>query len=681
MIVPRRLEEVVIAVPLKLYDRVVAALASEGIFHADEPPRGVPGTLERAYRTAYSQASEKLGRLRQYFAVAGVEPRTVKGVEINVSSSWIDSFRESVESFRDVEEFYEGLLESYNRLESKLRALEEARELLRPFANVEGDLASAYKSEVLDFVAGFTEESEVLDIIGKEVAKAGGVFAFEEAAGGGFVFAAAIPQGAGRRIASLASRLGAQVYTPPEDLPGSPSEALKAVEREVDETRREMEEVRRRAQSRLGELARYYTVVSAFAFVFRVLSLTLKTDTVAVVRGYVDVKDSRRLEEVVSRASLGSYVIVSLGVKRGEERVPSKVDLPSFLRPFHRIVEIYGHPEPDEIVPTIFLAVTMPLTFALMFPDAGHGLLVLLFALLYVSRISKDWAFVIGVLGASSIVSGLMAGEFFGPIASKIVGLPKLWEELGLEVPPYALPAYAVDHGLEELAPALAMRAINVSIIIGAFMLTFGTFLAIVNSLIKRDWEGLLARAIPRFLIFASVGAPFLVYLDASQGGAVIRKAVLEGGGGDPFATMVLLAFSLGVVWMLAAGPVLSAREGHGFLSGLGHSALEAYESLLMVVGNLPSFLRIMALAMAHSSLTLAVAKVSELILEAGGAGLVLAAALYVLGNLAIAGMEGLLSFAHATRLHFYEWFSKFYSGGGVPYSPLKLEGVVIRFA
>jgi V/A-type H+-transporting ATPase subunit I len=91
LLVPRKLEEVLIAVPLPVYDRVVAALASEGIFHVEEPPPGVPGSVDRRYRSALAQASEKQGRLRQYFALAGREPYTVRGVEISVSS-WIESF-------------------------------------------------------------------------------------------------------------------------------------------------------------------------------------------------------------------------------------------------------------------------------------------------------------------------------------------------------------------------------------------------------------------------------------------------------------------------------------------------------------------------------------------------------------------------------------------------------------
>ena len=678
MLVPRKLEEVVIAVPLQLYDRVVAALASEGIFHVDEPPNKLPGSLERKYRVAYSQASEKLSRIRQYFALAGIEPYTVKGLELQVGS-WIGSFEEHVKANSNLEEFYDNLFKKYTEIETEIRVLSEAKKLIEPFYKIEGDIASAYKVEVLDFIVGFTDELEVIEVIEKETLKQGGVIAVEEGVSGVLLFAIAVPKGKGRALTSLASRLGATIYIPPEDLPGSPSEALKEIDARIKSLEDQLESIRERASSRISELARYYTVLNAFASVFKLLSLTLRTDTLAIIRGFVDVKDSRKLITIVERASLGAYTVLSLGIKRGEERIPSKVDLPGFLKPFHRIVEIYGHPQPDEIVPTVFLAVTMPLTFALMFPDAGHGLLVVLFALLYVSKISRDWAYVIGVMGAASVISGLLAGEVFGPIVSELLGISKLWKELGWEVPPYALPTYAVTHGEEELGPALSMRVINVSVIIGAFMLSFGTFLGVVNSLIKKDWEDLIERSLPRFLIFASVAAPFLVYLDAREGGRILGKAILEAGGGDPFATVVIGGFVLGVVWMAAAGPIIALKEGHSPLSALFNSLLELYESILMVIGNLPSFFRIMALAMVHSSLTLAVAIISEIIAEAVLGGVLLAIIIYVLGNLAIAGLEGLLAFAHATRLHFYEWFSKFYTGGGIPYTPLRLEGVTIR--
>lgn len=74
MLLPRTLEEVVLAVPARDYDRVVAGLAVEGIFHVDTPPQGVKGEVDRSYRSLLTQASERSSRIRQYFELAGVEP-------------------------------------------------------------------------------------------------------------------------------------------------------------------------------------------------------------------------------------------------------------------------------------------------------------------------------------------------------------------------------------------------------------------------------------------------------------------------------------------------------------------------------------------------------------------------------------------------------------------------------
>ncbi|WP_131159682.1 V-type ATP synthase subunit I [Aeropyrum pernix] len=681
MLLPRMLEEVVLAVPARDYDRVVAGLAVEGIFHVDSPPQGVKGEVDRGYRALLTQASERSSRIRQYFDLAGVEPYRVSGVEIEVGG-WGESWKRYLEKYSGVEKFYSGLLEEYSEAEARLKELLDIEARIAPVAHIDVDIARLYRSGAFDFAVYYGSYSEGLESrVGEIVSRVGGLAAVE-ASGGSVVVAVAVPKGALSKISPEILRLNLSIYTPPEGVPGSPREAMEYIRGEKSSLGRRLVSIQEMASERLGELAEFYTVVTAFENIFKFLVSTLRRGETRIVRGFVDVRDSGRLRSIVDRMTRGSYVLLSLGVRRGGEApIPSKVDLPQFLKPFSRVVELYGYPEPNEIVPTVFLAITLPLTFALMFPDAGQGLLVLLFSLFYLRRVSRDWAYVIAVMGGASVVSGLLAGEVFGPLVSKMLGLPELWYRLGLETPPYAMPTYAIDHGEEELVPVLVYRALNVSLFMGAFMLSFGTFLGVVNGVIKRDWVGLVESRLPRFLLFASITGPFLVYMDAGEAGSVLRQALLELGGDSIAAKLVLAGSVLGLAWMLLAGPIIYMLEGHSPLAGLANSFLEAYESLLMLVGNIPSFLRIMALALAHSSLMFVIYYLTVMIMQGGILADVVGALLYVGGNLAVAAMEGLLAFAHASRLHFYEWFSKFYSGTGVPYTPIRVEGVRIKIA
>jgi V/A-type H+-transporting ATPase subunit I len=48
--------------------------------------------------------------------------------------------------------------------------------------------------------------------------------------------------------------------------------------------------------------------------------------------------------------------------------------------------------------------------------------------------------------------------------------------------------------------------------------------------------------------------------------------------------------------------------------------------------------------------------------------------AVLIIGNIIIIGLEGLIVFIQSLRLEYYELFSKFYSGYGVPYKPVQIN-------
>ncbi len=49
-------------------------------------------------------------------------------------------------------------------------------------------------------------------------------------------------------------------------------------------------------------------------------------------------------------------------------------------------------------------------------------------------------------------------------------------------------------------------------------------------------------------------------------------------------------------------------------------------------------------------------------------------AVILIAGNIIIIGLEGLIVFIQGLRLEYYELFSKYYTGDGIAYSPLKLK-------
>jgi len=674
----RRLEEVLIVVPKQAYDRLVARLVNEGILHVEEPLGEVPGGLSPKFKSAYAQASERLSKINSYYAVLKIQPVIRGGVEVKVSN-WVSSFNEYVELYRDLDRFFDVRVSRLIEIESSIAELSKVKEVLEPVKHVTTDIRALAEAARLQYAMGIAPR-DIEPHVAELTEKYNLVTVVEELDGRLVLLGVAGKPEVMRLVVSTLVKRGLNLIVIPKELPGSPSEAYRTLVERLERLAEESKRIRGELLERVESLHNYYTYMYAFREAFRILANTSESSTTAFLRGYVDVDDFRRLVGILEEEAGGAYIVYRLGIRKGEVRVPTKVSLPRLLQPFHRIVQMYGEPDPDEIVPTVFLAVTFPLAFGLMFPDTGHGLLLVLFAQLYLKKRSPDWAFILTVLGLASMVTGLLAGEVFGPKVSELLHISAIWSYLGLHTPPLALPTYAIEHGAVELAGELLFRAVSISLWVAAFMLTFGTLLGVIDSYLKGDVEEMVAVKIPRFLLFASVTSPFLVFFNVERALSTLGLALLRLGGGDPVATLILALIVLSLAWLLLGEPLVRAIHGHSPLAGLGRSLMEVYEAILMAMGNIPSFLRIAAIALAHSSLMLAFAYIYDIVAGLSIVTVPLAVLLYIIGNLFVTGLEAILAFVQSIRLHFYEWFSKFYVGGGSPFTPASIPGVKIAF-
>ncbi len=110
------------------------------------------------------------------------------------------------------------------------------------------------------------------------------------------------------------------------------------------------------------------------------------------------------------------------------------------------------------------------------------------------------------------------------------------------------------------------------------------------------------------------------------------------------------------------------------FEGGIGifgiQAFMELFEAVITFLSNTLSYIRIGAFAIAHGVLSLVIFLLAGLVGPKFGVGYWI---VVLIGNIFIVGFEGLIVGIQAMRLSYYEFFSKFFTGGGMRFEPLTL--------
>jgi V/A-type H+-transporting ATPase subunit I len=117
---------------------------------------------------------------------------------------------------------------------------------------------------------------------------------------------------------------------------------------------------------------------------------------------------------------------------------------------------------------------------------------------------------------------------------------------------------------------------------------------------------------------------------------------------------------------------LFSHREG-GIGARLGMGAYNLF-STVFYLGDVLSYLRLMALGLATAGVAMAVNIIAQTAGDVPYVGFIIAALLIVGGHLFNAAMSSLGAFVHTMRLQFVEFFPKFLVGGGTEFQPLTRE-------
>ncbi|WP_232288213.1 V-type ATP synthase subunit I [Anaeromyxobacter sp. K] len=337
-----------------------------------------------------------------------------------------------------------------------------------------------------------------------------------------------------------------------------------------------------------------------------------------VATGYMPAGQVAALRAAVA-AELGDRLTVLAERPRRSEwpRVPVVLRNRRWLRPFERLLALVSLPRYGSVDPTPWLALFFPLFFGLVLGDVAFGVAGVAGSLWarrrgWGGRAGRDLAWVALWCSASSAIFGLLYGEALG--------------ELGAHLGLHPLLLDRRRAFMTFLGGVLALGGVHVLL---------GMGLGVASALRERHLREAVGRAAKLVLLVAAAASAAALAGKLPQ--AALRPAL--------FGTLGALAVAVG-----AEGPM-------------------AVLELVLGLGNVLSYARLMALGLASAML----AEVANLIaatLEPAPVGVAIGVLLHAV-NFSLCLISPIVA---ALRLHYVEFFEKFYQEGGEPFRPFALE-------
>lgn len=609
-----------------------AALRSFGAAGALELEKPLGPAVRRQERTGpLKDCGDKLARLAALRGALGAASPVATGAM---------SFDEAGAALADWEGKAEGPLRLRGELEAGLKALAAEAEKLLPYAGL--PLPSAGEDCRFLFRAAGEVPAENFRALEAGLPAGAALLPLGEKDGRRHI--AALGARPAEKLSAALKSAGFQ----PAVLPSRPGFTLAELAEDRAERERSARVELRKAEAGISALAE--AAAGPLAEAERAL-LTEKrlleaeeglgsTGAAVLISGWTPAAAVREEAGSLNEISGGLFAVEAKPPGGGE--VPVLLRPPRLFRPFVPLVTAFGLPRYGEVEPTVFAAPLFLALFGMMFGDAGQGAVVCLGGLwlgLKGRPAAREAGKAVFACGLSAVFFGLLYGSFFGMERFREYAL---WRD-PLAGDPLLLLKAALAAGIAVISLGLALNAANrlrAGDLAGALLGRFG-FAGLVFY-----WCGVaLAAGLagPRLLL------PLMGLAAACW---IVREPAL---------------------YLLGRGA--SPEKGKdGFFAVAAGALVGAFEGALLYLANTVSFVRLAAYAMCHAALLAAAWALRDAADKAWGQNSAAGLLAVLAGNAAAIGLEGLVAAVQALRLEYYEFFGKFFEGGGRPFRPFTLE-------
>ncbi len=338
------------------------------------------------------------------------------------------------------------------------------------------------------------------------------------------------------------------------------------------------------------------------------------------------------LVKSVTKALSDKFVVAieSRPPVKGEE-FPILLRNNKLVKPFEVIGEMFSPPSNHEADPSPWIAPFYFFFFGIMLSDVAYGLILSTICALLVYKVKvqgdfKRMSTMLMYCGISSTIWGFLFGGFFGDMLSVLSGgsfaLPPIWFN------PMDDPT----------------RLMLLSIIFGVIHLFVGMFAKALSLIRAGRWIDAVLDVFPWYLII--VGAGLMI---AGMGGSIGSILAIAGAA---------------IIVLFGGRPTLNPIKR--LVGGLG-----ALYNVTSYLSDILSYTRILALVLATS----VIAMVVNLLGFMSGPtvpGILVFIIVAIAGHALNLALSALSAYVHTSRLHYVEYFGKFYEGGGRVWKPLR---------
>ena len=623
-------------------DEVITVLGESGVFHPDEVNNFYPDVKDFTHLQTKNSYAEPLTNLKAALN------QTKRSFPMTDVSDFSPSFEElesfSAETTADIDALID-------KRETTAKALENARQslsIVQHFSGLDVQIEKVLGTKYVTARFGRLPKDSVQKL---EVYKDNEFVDFavcteDKTHSWGVYFA---PNDKLDEIDKIFEGL----YFEPTDLVGTdetPARKIEGYKKEIPQLEQQLKDAEKELDKYLDEnserITRYLSKLEELYLYAGIRSKALQHNNSFIIVGWIPTENKKQLKKRLKKIR-SVELDFSDAKNEMDKRPPVKLKNIFLARPFEYYTEMYGVPKYNELDPTLFVAITYVIIFGIMFADLGQGLCVAIAGLLMWKLKKMPIGKILFPCGISAMVFGTIFGSVFGFEHA----LDPMFKMLGFKEKP-----------IEVMAPEFTMTIIFTAVGIGVFLLIIAMFLNIYSSIKQRNYGKAL---------FGTSGAAGIIFYSSLVFGLVAELFLGIHVMTLPYILgLVVLPFIL-IFFAEPLGDLVNGEKDWQPESWGGYIVENLFESIEVLLGyvtNTMSFLRVGAFVLVHAGMMLVVFVLAETV---GGAGYW---AIVVIGNVLVMVLEALLVAIQVLRLEYYEMFSRFYSGEGRQFEPVKIK-------